>query len=169
MIFFIGFAMRARWIEWLENEESNHKTASDLKKTECQRCGLCCLRAPCIPTKDEFIKIVKFLKLSKEETIKKYFVCNAKESGGTKFLAPARSDQLDITGTYISFDRTYDRGYCIFYDKEKKICKIHEAKPKVARETECWTDDEIDSKDAIDSWKGIDLENDFGIDMSNDD
>jgi Fe-S-cluster containining protein len=125
---------------------------------------------------EEFYKIADFLKLTPEKTLKKYFVVDALGEGDSKFVFPAKSTQLDITGTYVPWDRTYDEGYCCFYDEKKFECKIYPVRPVTARNVECWVKDseEQDKRQeelmekAIVSWADFDFEN-YGIEIEDDD
>lgn len=143
--------------DYLTRERSKHKSAVMKGKTYCLRCGMCCMQRPCIPTPKEFYKIAKFLKMSPKNTLEKYFVIDALAEGETKFIFPAKTTQLDITGKYISSNRTFDKGYCVFYDKKKKICKIYSVRPKMARITNCWDGKDGNSNESIKQWKDFDF------------
>jgi Fe-S-cluster containining protein len=146
---------------WLKSISG--KRATDLKKEECTKCGYCCAMRPCIPTPKELKEISKFLKMKTNEMIKKYFVCDSFNWCGPRFIFPAKESQLDITGTYIDSSRTYDKGYCVFFDKKKKECKIYSVRPKHAKESSCWINTNGDiTKNVLEEWKGVNCSK-FGI------
>ena len=149
---------------WLKKLQG--KRALDLKKEECLKCGYCCGMRPCIPTPEELKEIAKFLKMKVNEMVEKYFVCDSYD-WMNKFIFPAKETQLDITGTFIDSDRTYDTGYCVFFDKKKKECKIYPVRPQHARETDCWINTNGETtKKALAEWKGVDCKK-FGIELIN--
>jgi len=115
-----GFLMACDYQDWLKTLEG--KRACDINKKTCQRCGHCCAKRPCIPTPRELHKIADFLGIPTKEAVKKYFLIDSFSSSpdGDKFIFPCKDTQTDITGQYIEAERTYDKGYCIFYDKIKK-------------------------------------------------
>ena len=155
---FEAWSLRDEYASWLKSLEG--KRAKDLGKTECQRCGYCCACRPCIPTPDELRTIVKFLTIGVKEAVKKYFVIDALEEEGTKFLFPAKETQIDLCGRYVPWRRTYDKGFCIFFNKQTHECKIWPVRPKCAQTFECWTEDvngEEELKQVINSWKGVDF------------
>ena len=94
--------------------------------------------------------------MSTKEAVKKYFIIDSFSSSpdGDKFIFPCKEMQTDITGEYIGAERGYDKGYCIFYDKEKKECKIYPVRPKDARLQKCWEKDA--EYDPIKEWKNVD-------------
>ena len=164
-----GFMERQRYLQYLVSEKAKHTRAVDIGKKECIRCGYCCLQRPCIPTPTEFEVIAKFLGLTLSDTLKKFFVIDALESGGTKFVFPAKDTQLDITGQYVPWRRTYDEGYCIFYDKKEHKCKIWPVRPETARVQNCWdkrSDEEIDKtiEQTLKAWENFDFSK-LGIDI----
>ena len=159
MDFLTSMILKDEYVHWLQGLIGNR--AVDLGKTECQRCGFCCALRPCIPTPDELENIAKYLKMSVKECMKKYFVIDSFD-GIHKFIFPAKECQLDITGEYISSRRTYDMGYCVFYDKNKKICKIFPVRPEHARTSNCWDNNnnnkgKANCDQAILSWGEIDI------------
>lgn len=80
---------------------------------ECKRCGFCCQGESTISLSEkEIIKIAEFLKLSKTEFLEKYTVKKGKFRTELKVK----------------------NGFCIFFDKKEKICKIHPAKPEKCKE-----------------------------------
>lgn len=144
-----------------------HRRADQLKRTECLRCGYCCAARPCIPTPQELIKIAKFLKMNIVDMVKKFFVADRIGGCNQTIIFPAKKTQKDITGTFISCQRGYDIGYCIFFDEEEHLCKIHPVRPLMAAAHKCWKDDKFQMDVIIEStmrdWKGINL-TEYGID-----
>jgi Fe-S-cluster containining protein len=152
---FDGIFKSMEYGDYLEREKYRHNSAEKLGKKECQKCGFCCLQRPCNPTVEEFYKIAEFLKMTPEKCAKKYFVIDSFSTGGIKFLFAAKTEQLDITGKYISYDRTYDKGYCVFFNK-KKGCKLQSVKPEQAKKLKCWKGDEEKGNPYIETWKNFD-------------
>ncbi|MFN3921569.1 MAG: YkgJ family cysteine cluster protein [Caldimicrobium sp.] len=82
-------------------------------KFECKRCGACCQGESTVSLSDKEIeRIANFLHLTIEEFIQKYIL----------FKGNKRKEM-----------RTKD-GYCIFFDKRERICKIHPVKPERCKE-----------------------------------
>ncbi len=129
--------------EFLGSERKEHGTADLVGKKECQRCGWCCLRRSCIATPQEVAVIASYLDLSVSELIKAKMVIN--KDGDSYHPIWANESQLDIVGSLMSYRRTWDRGYCIFFDRKTHDCLIHDVRPKAAKISECWNfDDEAD-------------------------
>lgn len=129
--------LRAELQAYLKEEEKKHtKRAKNNGQKSCQRCGFCCLTQPCVPAPYEFGRIAEYLELTPQELASKYAVVN--EQDGKLYLMWARETQEDVLGKMLPYYRTYDKGYCIFFDKKKHLCKIHEVVPKTARKTKCW-------------------------------
>jgi len=158
---FESWEMRDSYVGWLRRLHKASETAEKLGLTECNRCGFCCARRPCIPTPDELKIIADYLGMDVKDMIAKYFVADRLGGKSTEFIFPAKKSQLDITGTFIEWDRTYDTGYCVFYDEEKRECKIYEVRPQNARDTNCWESKDSTDK-TLEKWEDVDLE-DFGI------
>lgn len=116
---------------------SKHLSAARTRAKKCLRCGLCCYQFPCIPRPKEIVPVANYLGLTLNELIKKYMVINTADCR-TYFLRWAKHGQEDITGHLMPPLRTYDRGYCIFYNKTEKTCLIHPVRPKEARAVNCW-------------------------------
>jgi len=128
---------RTEAFAYLAEEEKKHtKRARNNGKKSCQRCGFCCLKQPCVPTPSEFNAVADYLNITPRELASKYAVVN-EEKGGF-YLLWARETQTDLLGQCLPYYRTFDRGYCIFFNKENHACKIHEVRPKMAKDTECW-------------------------------
>ena len=145
------------YIKYLEHEERRLPSAKRLGLNKCQRCGYCCLSIICVPTPDEMETIAKFLGITSVELAGKYMVIE-RYNEGNYFLKFARKGQEDITGTYPNHERWFDRGYCIFFDKENKACRIHPARPLEARDWNCWDvkPNEVYSNGA-NAWKADDI------------
>ena len=147
-----GFLRSLDYQDWLRTVEG--KRACDVNAKICQKCGYCCAKRPCIPTPSELRKIAVFLNMPIKKAVKKYFVMDSFGCGAGKFIFPCKETQTDITGQYIEAERTYDRGYCIFYDKRKRECKIYPVRPKDAQLHKCW---EKESKyNPVKAWENID-------------
>jgi Fe-S-cluster containining protein len=149
--------------DWLQKEEKKRVSAAKKGEKHCLRCGLCCLRRPCTPTPTELKAIAKFLKLSVKETIKKYFVVDSLDAGNTKFVFPAKTTQLDLTGKYVPWRRTYDKGGCIFFNEKKHACIIWPVRPQTAKTTCCWepgasTEADRRLEETVRSWKNFNFE-----------
>jgi len=153
---FEGIMLRAEYVDWVKKLERDLQPAVLQGKTECVRCGLCCARRPCIPTPDELKAIAEFLGMELEEVVKTYFVGDRLGSGDIEYIFPAKHTQKDIVGEFVSARRTFDKGYCIFFDEEKKTCTIHEVKPTSAKDSKCW--ENVDTATpALETWRGEDI------------
>lgn len=135
---------------FLEDEAKKHGTATRLGKTECQQCGFCCLRRACIPTPNELKTIAESLGLSVSDTLKTKMVIDTGKNG---IYHPkwANESQTDMVGRFLPYNRTWDRGYCILFDRRTHDCLIYEVRPKSARITRCWSEDN-DKFDPVDYW-----------------
>lgn len=84
-----------------------------MEKFVCQRCGECCRGESTVSLSDtEIQKIAQFLGLSIEDFFKNFIV-----------LKGEKRKEMKIKD-----------GYCIFFDQEKKLCKIHPVKPNKCKE-----------------------------------
>lgn len=115
----------------------HHPSAARLKVSKCLRCGLCCYQYPCIPRPEEIEPVAEYLNLTVVELINRYMVIDTTDCQAF-FLRWAKHGEEDITGKRIPPARTFDRGYCIFYDEAKKSCLIHPVRPKEAQAIKCW-------------------------------
>nr|BDD48336.1 hypothetical protein 12 [Candidatus Omnitrophota bacterium] len=140
--------------QWLETERYLRNPARDQNIDHCIRCGFCCLVKTCVPLPDEIPAIAAFLKMSIEDMIKKYMVGD--EFDDHYYLRWANEPQIDIVGTYLPDERTFDRGQCLMFDEEKKECRIHTVKPYDAKKTLCGV--ESDNRNAMLMWNRGDLE-----------
>ena len=145
----LGVLMSSDNQQWLNAERVKHGTADVLEKTECQRCGWCCLRMPCIATPDELVYIARYLELSVRELIKTKMVIDL--SLGRVYPKWAKESQLDMAGKMLPYNRTYDRGYCIMFDRKTHDCLIQKVKPHTAVICRCW-DWTTDDNDPVSEW-----------------
>lgn len=80
---------------------------------KCKRCGSCCKGESTVSlSKEEISRIAKFLNLSESKFLKKYTV--------------KRGD--------FRIEMKVKEGFCIFFDRKKRLCKIHPVKPKKCKE-----------------------------------
>ena len=138
----MGMLMSFSNMEFLNKEKQEHGTAARLGRTECQQCGFCCLRRPCIPTPDELEVIAKYLGLSVRDTLKTKMVVDINEKN-IYYPVWANESQQDMVGNLLPYNRTYDRGYCIFFDRTTHNCLIYEVRPEAARITQCWANNAL--------------------------
>lgn len=117
-----------------------HFSAVRANTTHCMRCGLCCYQYPCIPRPNEIEPIANYLGLSLRELIDKYMVINTADCK-VYFLRWSKHGEEDIVGKMIPPARTFDRGYCIFFDQNAKSCFVHPVRPKEAESIKCWQKD----------------------------
>ncbi|XUX00674.1 MAG: hypothetical protein TUN42_01450 [Dehalogenimonas sp.] len=77
----------------------------------------------------------------------------------TFFLRWAKHGEEDITGKRIPPLRTYDRGYCVMFDENKKLCLIHPVRPQEAKDVKCWRPNSGTDKSqwGISAWKTEDI------------
>ncbi|CAI82359.1 YkgJ family cysteine cluster protein [Dehalococcoides mccartyi] len=111
--------------------------AASTNASKCIRCGLCCYQYPCIPRPEEIEPIAQYLELTTLDLINKYMVINTADCK-VYFLRWAKHGEEDITGKMIPPARTFDRGYCVFYDQKSRSCCIHPIRPQEARVIKCW-------------------------------
>jgi len=129
--------LRAGINAYLVEENRKHiNRARNNGRKSCQRCGFCCLKQPCVPSPSEFNAVADYLNITPMELASKYAVVNEAKEGF--YLLWARETQTDLLGQYLPYYRTYDRGYCIFFNKKNHGCLIHEVRPKSAKGTKCW-------------------------------
>lgn len=142
-------------LEYLHQQQTAHKRACDLGVTHCVQCGYCCLFKPCTLLPNEVKPIADFLGLSIKKLIKTYLVID-KCNKSNHFLRVARETQMDLLGRFVPWDRTYDKGYCCFFDQETHNCKIYPVRPTEAKHLECWTGHSQDIASAY-KWKKEDI------------
>lgn len=116
---------------------NRHLSASRLGVKYCTRCGLCCYQYPCIPRPEEIDPVADFLGLSVAELISRFTVINTADCK-IYFLRWAKHGQEDIAGKMIPPARTFDRGYCIFFNIAEKQCLIYPVRPREASAVKCW-------------------------------
>ncbi|AOV99957.1 YkgJ family cysteine cluster protein [Dehalococcoides mccartyi] len=121
----------------LADMAKKHPTAAMLGVKTCVRCGQCCYTYVCIPRPEELPAVADYLHISVSELISKYMVADT-EDCRTFFLRWAKHGEEDITGGRIPPIRTYDHGYCIFFDEKAGSCLIHPVRPQEARYVKCW-------------------------------
>jgi len=129
-------------------------------KSECIKCGFCCIKRTCAPTPDELFIIAAFLEMSVEELINKYFAIDRRNFEDTYYLVPVGVNIQDLAGKFKPHDRTYNEGRCIFL--EGYLCRIYPVRPREAAESMCWSEEE--TFHGYDTWKGNALLHRFGID-----
>ncbi len=129
-----------------EEDKKHANRARNNGQKSCQCCGFCCLKQPCVPSPGEFNAVADYLNITPRELATKYSVVNEEKNGF--YLLWARETQTDVLGQLLPYYRTYDRGYCVFFNKENHACKIHKVRPKTAKETKCWQK-EVTKCDAI--------------------
>lgn len=149
----------------LNRLEKRLKSARILGKKKCVQCGFCCNVRTCIPAPAELKKIAKFLKLSTNDLINKYYAIDRKWTDNAYYVKPVGTKIKDLAGKYIPSNRTYNEGKCIFLEKKGKkfSCKIYPVRPKTARILRCWIK-ETPKYDSIKYWKKNKLLTMFGID-----
>jgi len=134
---------------FLELQRQVHQTAALQGKKHCLKCGFCCLRRPCVPTPEEFKVIAAFLRLTPQELAQQYAVVD--ERLGKYHILWANEAQTDVLGTLLSPQRTWDKGYCLFFDRKTANCRIWPVRPLTAKVTKCWVE-KSPSCDSTDSW-----------------
>lgn len=83
------------------------------KVFECKRCGACCHGESTVSlSEEEILRISKFLRMPIQKFVEEYIVVKGK----------TRKEM-----------RTKE-GYCIFFDKKNRLCKIHPVKPERCKE-----------------------------------
>jgi len=127
-------------VSFLLFERERHQSADKHGKRTCQQCGFCCLRKPCIPTPDEVKVIADYLRVSVSELITTKMVADVRgnHDRNEHYLIWAQETQADLLGKLLPYNRTYDRGYCIFFDRITHNCLIHPVRPVTAKMSKCW-------------------------------
>ena len=138
---------------FLDRESSLHQSADLLRLSECQQCGFCCLRKPCIPTPEELMNVAGYLGLTPARLVETKMVIDVRVDGGIYYPIWAQETQLDLLGKFLPYYRTYDFGYCIMFSRETGACLIHSVRPKAARTAHCWIEpDPTDTQMASSAW-----------------
>jgi|UniRef100_A0A7V4JRB3 Fe-S-cluster containining protein len=84
-----------------------------MKKFKCKRCGSCCKGESTVSlSKKDILKIAQFLNLSEKDFLELYTV----KKGKFRIEMKVKDE------------------FCIFFDKEKRGCKIHPVKPEKCKE-----------------------------------
>jgi Fe-S-cluster containining protein len=157
-----GFMRAAQEEQRLKILEQELASAHVLGKRHCVRCGFCCHKRTCIPTPTELRKIAKFLKMTPQALIDKYYAID--ELDGIYHVKPLGKNIKDLAGKFIPNDRTYNEGKCVFLLKNN-VCKIYSVRPRYARETKCWDENALVA-DGLKTWKRNALKREFGIDVA---
>ncbi len=134
----IGLIMQLEEVERVARLERHFNTAKKLKILECQKCGFCCNKRPCITAPQELEEIAKFLGLSVEEIINTYF-CVDRDKNKLVYVKPAGINQRHLIGKMLGWGDTYNKGKCIFL-LDNNRCAIYEVRPAKAKVYECWCD-----------------------------
>ncbi len=148
--------LKEKYIRYLKRKEERCRPAMRLGLKECQRCGFCCLSLTCVPRPDEIETIAKFLGLTARHLVTKYMVID-KYTSTHFFLRWAKEGQQDITGAYLPMERLFDPGYCMFFDKQNRVCKIYSVRPQEARDVNCWEKRIDDCRSGASFWKRYDI------------
>ena len=118
------------------------KSAKNLKKKACQRCGACCHVRSCELFPDEVKDIAQYLELPVKEFIEHHLVIDRKNGSDIYFLRVAAVNISDLTGQFIPGHRTFGEGPCIYLKSNEDgthSCFIHDTKPRVAKSHRCWS------------------------------
>lgn len=103
---------------------SRTKPAALFRIADCKKCGYCCTRSAGILLFDEIKTISKHLKISQKEFIQKYLETITRFNTTLYKIKQEQYDELP-------------QGRCLFYDKETRLCKIHDVKPMYCRISTC--------------------------------
>lgn len=80
---------------------------------ECKRCGFCCKGKSTVSLSNkDILRIARFFNLSESEFLKKYTI----KKGNLRIEMKVKN------------------GFCIFFDRKKRLCKIHPVKPEKCKE-----------------------------------
>ena len=112
-------------------------SARKLNRQECQRCGYCCLALTCIPRPEEIQTIADFLNLTVNDLAKRYMVVD-QFGDSNYFLRWGKKEQDEFYGTLIPEELRMGDTYCVFFDEDKKLCRIHQVRPQDAQIWKCW-------------------------------
>lgn len=84
-----------------------------MKSFQCKRCGFCCQGESTVSlSEEEVLRIADFLHISKDVFLKNY----------AKIVCKGRIEMKTVNG------------FCIFFDQEKRLCRIHPVKPDRCKE-----------------------------------
>lgn len=137
----LGIFARIEYETYLTKLKDKTPNAESQEITHCIQCGWCCARRPCRPTPIEVEVIAKYLEMPVHDFVSRYLVID-RFGNPTWFLYPAKTTQEDITGTTVPAERTFDTGYCIFYNHNKKECEIYPVRPREALLSNCWENED---------------------------
>ena len=108
----------------------------------CEKCGECCKGYPCGLKPEDVHKIAEFLKMDVKDFLIKYCTIDyyCENTGDLYYICPKRSeDKGNFTGLYWAFSSDP----CIFWDKQTKLCNIHDVKPYGGSIANCKDKDSI--------------------------
>lgn len=138
----LGYRVEYLKEEWNKQEyiETMRPTAFGKGLIECQRCGTCCKKAPCKLIGTNLQPMADYLNLTIIELFKKYLVVD--KYNGKYYVLPVRVGQEGIAGQYMSDERSFEKGACIFMKEVDGVysCSIQEVKPKQGADYKCWED-----------------------------
>jgi len=150
--FMKAIRLRIEYAKFLMLEHEKRDSAEKMHKTECLQCGFCCITKTCTPRPKELHPIAEYFHISVEELVDKYMVGDRHE--GFYYLRWALKEQSDVVGAFLDWERTYDKGHCVFLKDNK--CLIHEVKPSSASKHKCWAEED-GLYDSINSWKNVNI------------
>jgi Fe-S-cluster containining protein len=125
------------FMKWLEENRAKSLSAANLRLKVCQQCGHCCMGIPCTVKPDEIKPIASYLGLECRELFNKYMVID-KYDDTNEFIRIAKEGQSDIVGSILPRLRRFDRGYCVFFNKNTRLCNIYPVRPAEAKDWNCW-------------------------------
>ena len=131
---FYGLMKKSEYHFRLKELEQELKPAPLRGEEECVMCGYCCIRRSCVPTPDEVVVIAKHLGITVEELVRQYMVS---DDGGVDYLYLRfiNKKQCGIAGEYLPSGRSWNLDYCIMFDEDTRLCKIHDVKPMEASQS----------------------------------
>ena len=162
MDFLSGIFQQQMEGERLTELKKKLKPASLRGKKSCVKCGFCCHMRTCVPTPNELKRIAKYLNLTPEKLIKKYYAIDRNSDSSDYFVKPLGINIKDLAGKFIPSDRTFNEGKCVFLDKDS-LCKIYSVRPQHAKKAQCWKSGESEYN-VFKFWEKNKLLKQFGID-----
>ena len=104
-------------------------------RTHCIRCGECCMKSsPTLQANDLPLVRGGFLRMEQLYTIRQGEMVRDNVHGG---IVPADQEMIKVRESKVR------KGYCIFYDEEKKACAIYEKRPAQCAALKCWDPSEF--------------------------
>jgi len=134
---------------------------ADLRgEDHCVRCTFCCQARTCVPAPAEVEAIARFLELTPRELLRTLCVADYQWDPRETVYYPrfVGVRNVDLAGTVVSNDRTYNEGACTMLDGN--ACRIWEVIPREGREAACWR--EPDTFEPRLEWKAGQLERMMG-------